>query len=369
MNENAFYFTTRGLTVGYDGKPLIRDITVALRRGEILTLIGPNGSGKSTILKSITGQLRLLGGVVCLDGQPTAGMSGRELSQKLAVVLTARLKTELMTCADVVATGRYPYTGHLGILSPEDTAIVRAAMEQADVWALRDRDYTCVSDGQRQRVMLARAVCQQPEIIVLDEPTSFLDIRYQLELLRMLKDMARRQNIAVLLSLHELDLAQKLSDSVLCVKGETVAGYGPPEEIFTPERIRALYDLERGSYDPVFGSVELSAPAGAAKLFVLAGGGSGIRVYRALQKREVPFINGILHENDIDCHLARALAGGVITTPAFEPITENAYQVALAALRGCDTVCNCLKGYGSANARNRDLLAAARTMGLKIVEA
>lgn len=365
---SGLYFTTKSLTVGYDGKPLIRDITVALRRGEILTLIGPNGSGKSTILKSITGQLKALGGVVCLDGTPTAALGGRALSQKLAVVLTGRLKTELMTCREVVASGRYPYTGLLGVLTAEDARIVRAVMEQTDVWSLRDRDYTRISDGQRQRVLLARAVCQQPEIIVLDEPTTFLDIRYQLELLRTLREMARRQNIAVILSLHELDLAQKLSDRILCVKGETVAGYGPPEEIFTPARIRSLYGLERGSYDPVFGSVELGAPDGAARVFVIAGGGSGIAVYRALQKREIPFITGVLHENDIDHHLAKALAAQVIDTPAFEPIGQDAYQRALAALRGCTTVYNCLQSYGTGNARNRELLAAARSMGLAIIE-
>lgn len=120
----TYYLYTKGLTVGYDGVPLIRNIEFCLEKGEILTLIGPNGAGKTTILKSLIRQLKPLGGVVCLDGQEIASMSGRELSMKLSVVLTDRVRPELMTCEDVVATGRYPYTGRFGVLSEEDRRIV-----------------------------------------------------------------------------------------------------------------------------------------------------------------------------------------------------------------------------------------------------
>lgn len=112
-----YFFTTQQLTVGYQKKPLIRDIEIRLKKGEILTLIGPNGAGKSTILKSIAKQLSLIGGVVCLEKEDLAQMSGQRLAQRMAVVFTERMRTELMTCEDVVATGRYPYTGRFGLLS------------------------------------------------------------------------------------------------------------------------------------------------------------------------------------------------------------------------------------------------------------
>ena len=233
--NKSYFFHTDQLTVGYEGKPLIREINIQLNKGEILTLIGPNGAGKSTILKSITRQLATISGTVYLEQQQMARMSNKEVSKKLAVVLTERMRPELMTCEDIVATGRYPYTGTLGILSASDKEKVRAAMETVHAWDLKDRDFTAISDGQRQRILLARAICQEPEIIVLDEPTSFLDIRHKLELLTILKKMVLENQLTVIMSLHELDLAQKISDKVICVHGEYIEKYGTPEEIFTSE--------------------------------------------------------------------------------------------------------------------------------------
>lgn len=147
---------------------------------------------------------------------------------------------------------------------------------------------------------------------MLDEPTAFLDVRYKLELLGILRKLAKERRITVIMSLHELDLAQKVSDLVMCVKGETVTHIGPPQEIFNRELIAGLYGLTGGSYNPLFGSFEMARPAGEPQLFVIAGGGTGIPVFRALQKKGVPFAAGVLHENDADCLLARDLAGEVI---------------------------------------------------------
>lgn len=227
----SYFFYTDQLTVGYDGKPLIKEINIQLNKGEILTLIGPNGAGKSTILKSITRQLSLIGGTVYLEQEQMSRMTNKEVSRKLAVVLTERMRPELMTCEDVVSTGRYPYTGTLGILSAEDKEKVKNAMEMVHAWDLKDRDFTAISDGQRQRILLARAICQEPEIIILDEPTSFLDIRHKLELLAILKKMVLEKQMTVIMSLHELDLAQKISDQVICVHGDHIEKYGAPEEI------------------------------------------------------------------------------------------------------------------------------------------
>lgn len=141
------FFRTERLTVGYNGVPLIRDIEIRLDRGRILTLIGPNGSGKSTVLKSITNYLKPLCGAVYLESRAVGGMTGGDLSRLVSVVLTEKPRTELMTCGEVAATGRYPYTGMLGILSEEDRRLVREAMELVDVWALREQDFTEISDG------------------------------------------------------------------------------------------------------------------------------------------------------------------------------------------------------------------------------
>jgi iron complex transport system ATP-binding protein len=236
-----YSFETKQLTVGYNKKPLIKDISIQLERGKILTLIGPNGSGKSTILKSITRHIKTISGETSNDH-----LSNKNFAQTVSVLLTDKLKTELATCYDVVAMGRYPYTGLLGILSDADKVQVRAAMELTASWDLRDCDFSEISDGQRQRVNLARAICQEPEIIVLDEPTSYLDIRYALELLETLRNMADKRGITVIMSLHELNYAKKVSDFVCCVKGEYITRYGMPGEIFTREVVADLYDLQAG---------------------------------------------------------------------------------------------------------------------------
>ncbi|WP_350454332.1 ABC transporter ATP-binding protein [Slackia heliotrinireducens] len=248
---------TEGLIVGYDGKPLIKDVNIDVLPGRIVTLIGPNGAGKSTILKTVTGYLEPLGGAVYLSGKPLSELTPHERSLQFSVLLTERLRTELLTCADIVETGRYPYTGRLGILTDEDRRIVRESMEMVHVWDLRDRDFMQISDGQRQRILLARAICQRPQTIVLDEPTNYLDIRYQIDLLNVLRRLVSAREVGVIMSLHELPLARKVSDFVLCVKGDGIVAAGAPEEIFVPEVIDDLYGLKPGVYDPISGQILL----------------------------------------------------------------------------------------------------------------
>ena len=168
------------LTIGYNKKPLIKDINIAVKRGEIVTLIGPNGAGKSTLLKSLSRQLEPIEGSVYLDDKKLSEMSGSDLSKKVAILFTDRIKGEMMNCYDVVATGRYPYTGYFGVLGAKDRKIIENTMKLVKVEDLCDKDFKKISDGQRQRIMLARALCQEPEIVLLDEPTSFLDIRHKL---------------------------------------------------------------------------------------------------------------------------------------------------------------------------------------------
>ena len=245
---------TKDLAVGYDGRAVVKDLTFSLRPGEILTLIGPNGAGKSTILKTLARRLAPVAGTVLLDGKMLPAMAENELAKRLSIVTTERVRAELMSSREVVATGRYPYTGRLGILSEHDRAVVDEAMALTHVTELRDAPFEQISDGQRQRVMLARALCQEPEVLLLDEPTSFLDVRYKVEFLTTLKTLAREKRIAVVMSLHELDCAARVSDTVLCVRGGAVDRVGRPEEIFSGAYIEALYGMEPGSFEAFFGA-------------------------------------------------------------------------------------------------------------------
>ena len=361
MEEN--YILTENMTVGYGGIPLIRQIGIHVRPGEIVTLIGPNGAGKSTILRSVIRQLGLLEGAVYLDGTPMQQMGEREIAKRMSILMTERIHPELMTCEDVVSTGRYPYTGRMGILTAEDRKKVREAMELVHAWDLARRDFSEISDGQKQRILLARAVCQEPRAIVLDEPTSFLDIRHKLELLAILKKMVLEKQMTVIMSLHELDLAQKISDQVICVHGDHIEKYGAPEEIFTSDYIRKLYGITRGSYNAEFGCVEMEPPAGKPEVFVIGGNGSGIPVYRKLQRQGIPFVTGVLHTNDADYQVAKELAAKVITEKPFECISESAFEEALEFMGKCEKVYCPLKDFGIMNEKNRELLKKAKETG------
>ncbi len=365
----TYYLHTEHMDVGYGGVPLIQNIEIGVSRGEILTLIGPNGSGKSTILKSMIRQLRLLAGVVVLDGRPMAGLREGDIAKKMAIVMTERLRAELMTGFDVVATGRYPYTGRLGILTDRDRVKVREAIALVHGESFSDRPFTQLSDGQRQRLLLARAVCQEPEVIVLDEPTSFLDVKHKLELLEILKKLVREKDVAVVMSLHELDLAQKISDRVVCVAQNRVDRCGAPEEIFTDEYIETLYGMEKGSYNALFGSLEMARAPGAPRVFVIAGGGSGIPVFRLLQRRGIPFAAGILAENDVDFFVARSLAARVVSVPAFRGIDEKALAQARALMESCRGTYCCLDAFGPENEKNRLLAEEAEARGKRMKKA
>ena len=255
---------TESVSVGYGGKVLIGGVLIGAAPGEIVTLIGPNGAGKSTILKSIAGQLALIGGTVYLDGRDMARESRGEIARKMAALFTDRVKPELMTCFEVAAAGRYPYTGRMGFLSAEDKRIVREILALTGGADIAEEPFGAVSDGQRQRVLLARALCQEPKVLILDEPTSFLDIRFKLEFLTTLRKMARERGLAVIMSLHELDLARRVSDKVVCVAENKIDRIGTPEECFERDYIAGLFHMEAGKYDPCFETLEYGPGRSAA---------------------------------------------------------------------------------------------------------
>lgn len=243
------------LDAGYGDHVVVAGADLKVAPGEVLTLIGPNGAGKSTIIKTIAGQLETLGGRVSYLGKDIKEMSGKERARHCAVALTGRLNPEKMTGREVVETGRYPYTGYLGLCSERDIQKADEAIRLFDAQDIADRPFEELSDGQKQRLMLARAVCQDTEILVLDEPTSYLDLRYKLEILQKIRFLATEEKRCVILSLHELDLVRQVSDLVACVKGGKVDRIGTPEEIFSGGYLVKLFDLPQGALDEKTGLI------------------------------------------------------------------------------------------------------------------
>ena len=352
------------LNVGYKGEIVIGDIRLEAIPGQILTLIGPNGAGKSTILKTITRQLDPIGGVITLEGRDLKSLKERDIAKSVAAVLTGRPTPELMTCWDVVSSGRYPYTGRLGILSQHDKEKTEEAMALVRVESLRERDFNQISDGQRQRVLLARAICQEPRVLIMDEPTSFLDIKHKLDFLTLLRELVHSKDLAVILSLHELDLAQRYADRILCVRDGRVDRLGTPEEVFSEGYIEELYGVERGSFDALFGNVESEAVRGEPLVFVIGGGGSGIPVYRRLQRQRIPFAAGVIHQGDLDYPVAKALSARMVTQEAYGPIGESAYREAEEIMLRCRAVLCPQTHFGPMNEGNLRLRELAADRGL-----
>ena len=368
MEEKMQGIRASDLVVGYEGKSVLKDVNFWVRPGQILTLIGPNGSGKSTLLKSITRQLKTIAGQVYLAEGTMDAYTDAALAKQMAMVTTERISPELMTCRDVVATGRYPYTGRFGVLGKEDEEKVQKALESLHALEVADRLFAKVSDGQRQRVMLARAICQEPKILILDEPTSYLDMHYKLEILQSIRNMVKEENLAVVMSLHELDLAQKVSDLVACVDGETLAKIGRPEEIFCGDTIACLYGVNSQTYDVVSGSMFLQKAKGEPKVFVIGGGGSGIAAYYTLQRDQIPFAAGILSEGDVEYKAAKALASALVTTLAFYPIEIRQMAQARKWIDDCDYCICTLDAFGPLNQANKELLSYAKEQGKWIRE-
>ena len=235
------------LHAGYGGADVLSDINLSLESGKTAALIGPNGAGKSTLLKVIAGMVKARDGKILISGKDAAHLSALERAKHISIMLSATPDTEWMSVREIVENGRYPYTGRFGILSEEDDKKVEESLYLTDTEALKDRYFRTLSDGQKQRVMLARAIAQEPELMLLDEPTSFLDIKYKLEFMELIRELAGKKNISMLISLHELRLGEGL-DRVFSLKDGRLAGEGEPRDIFKEEYIEELYDLKPGSY-------------------------------------------------------------------------------------------------------------------------
>lgn len=246
-----YKINTEKLTVGYKGKSIVDDINININKGEIVVLIGPNGAGKSTILKSIAGQLRNLSGNIFIDNEDLSKIKITELSRKLSFVSTDRIKQEMITCKEVVSLGRYPYTDRFGNITNEDEKKITEAIIRVNAIDISENEYSKVSDGQKQKIKIAMAICQEPEIIILDEPTSFLDIKHKLEILSILKSMAC-EGVTVIMSLHEIEFARMIADTVIGIKDNRVCCYGKNSEIFKEEVINDLYGLDEGVLNSLY---------------------------------------------------------------------------------------------------------------------
>ncbi|XME01346.1 ABC transporter ATP-binding protein [Lachnospiraceae bacterium C1.1] len=238
------------LTVGYDPKkPVLKNLNLELKKGSILSIMGPNGVGKSTLLMTISKQLDAISGEIFIEGKKIGDYSGKELSRKLAVLFTGREVDRSETVFETVAKGRYPYTGWFGNLTADDESKVFEALEATDCMKLKDKPFEHLSDGQKQRTLIARAIAQETEILILDEPTGYLDLKYQIEIMDLLKRLVSEKQMSIIISIHEIYLAGEYSDKLLMLKDNGLFACDSPEKLMKSETIGELFDIDSSVCD------------------------------------------------------------------------------------------------------------------------
>ncbi|HBF8524365.1 TPA: ABC transporter ATP-binding protein [Clostridioides difficile] len=356
---------TNNLSVGYNNKVVISNINVEVKNGEILCLLGSNGAGKTTLLRSLSKLISPIKGEIYLNGVNINCISRKALSEKMALVLTNRLLGDLMTVQDIVNIGRYPYTGFFGSLSKKDLIMVDEALESVDALHLKKRYFDELSDGEKQKVLVARALVQEPEIIILDEPTTHLDIKHRLELINILKKLSKEKSISVILSLHEIDIALKSCDKVALIKNNKVIAYGQPEDVVDEDIINSLYELDDKNFNSLLGSVEISNKS-KNEVFIIGGGGKATPIYRAFTKKGIGLYSGIIHENDIDYEIGRTMGIKMFTENPFEPISDESFDLAIRNLNDSKIIIDTGFSVGETNKRNIDIIKEALKLDKKV---
>src|SRR3954463_14822562 len=248
---------TEALAVGYPGRPVLSGLDLELRPGELVCLLGPNGAGKSTLLRTLSGLQAPLEGRLFVDGEDFAALSAEARARKTAIVLTERIDGGNLSVHALAALGRHPHTGWSGRLGEADRLAVRRGLEEAGAWELRDRIFDELSDGEKQKVMLARALAQEPALLLLDEPTAFLDLPRRVKTMRLLRQLARERGRAVLLSTHDLDLAMRAADRLWLLPPGGPVVSGLPEDLALQGSFGKVFDQGDVAFDLATGQFRI----------------------------------------------------------------------------------------------------------------
>lgn len=358
------------LGAGYPGQLVLDDVAFGVQAGEVLGLIGPNGAGKSTLLRALSRSLPVRSGLIQLDARPLQDWSRAELARTMAVMGTQEVaQSPGLTIRTYVMLGRAPYQDRWGLGSADDRTAVERALAQVGIDHLAERPFTSVSAGERQRAQLARALAQEPSVLLLDEPTSHLDIGRQQALLNLLREVAG-QGVAVVAALHDLNLAAAACDQLLLLQQGKVIAVGPPERVLTPERLEAAYGHPwlirphpQSGRPWVFPAEPSPSDARAPLLHLIGGGGSLQAMVPALRRLGFRLQAGVVHAGDSDEQLLADLGVPALVAPAFAPI-DRGWQAELSDwLDRADGVIVSDVPFGPGNVGNLQALADRQAAG------
>ncbi len=318
------------LAVGYGERAVLSGVDLAVGRGELVGLVGPNGAGKSTLLKAVTGASDILGGTLHVAGLPVSGLDPVQRARIAAVVPQSLPSLFAFTAREFVAMGRHPHLGRLDSLSARDEAVISRVMDVTDTLRLAEERVDTLSGGDLQRLTLAQALAQEPEVLLLDEPTSHLDLNHRMQVLDLVRRLAD-DGLAVLGVFHDLDLAARYSDRLAVVDAGGLAACGTPEAVLTPTLLREVFSVRAVvGVDAVTGSVAItpvmreqaaSHPTGR-RVFVLGGSGAAAGLMRRLALAGFAISAGALSRGDIDQAVAEALGVTYVELAPFGAMGE-----------------------------------------------
>lgn len=361
------FIDIENLDVGYDDKVIIEGINLNIGHGDLISIMGSNGSGKTTFIKTMARMISKIGGSIRIDGKALEDYTDKEYSKKIALVLTEKPPNNLYTVYDIVALGRYPHTNFFGKLGVRDEDLIEQSLELVGAKNLKNRFFSELSDGEKQKVMIARALSQDTEIIIMDEPTVHLDIKNKIEILSIIRKLCKEKNITVIASLHDIDLALKNSDYVLFVKNKLVLGYGSPESLIRKHSIDYIFDINKATYNKMLGTLEWKSNIFSDDIFVIGGGGCAADIYRILNKMDLSAVTGVLNENDIDCIVAESIGFNVIKEESFMPISQQKIDEAIKYIEKAEVIIDCGVLFKGSHKNCINLLKAAIKLNKKII--
>ncbi|RLE50425.1 MAG: heme ABC transporter ATP-binding protein [Candidatus Methanomethylicota archaeon] len=365
-----------GVDCYYGAIKALERVTLEVHEGEFLGIVGPNGSGKTTLIRAIAKILKPKIGAIFLDEEDISNVSGVELAKKVAVVPQETAVTFSFTALDIVLMGRNPHLSKFSFERKEDFDIAKWAMELTNTWHLANRPITELSGGEKQRVIIARALAQKPRVMMLDEPTSHLDISHQIEILELLKKLCLEERLTVIAVFHDLNLAARYCDRMALMHQGKIIAVGSPEEVLTAENIEKAFSVKvEVRRHPTTGALyvvplQLSRDKPAekrGKVHLICGGGCGAQIMAILAGKGFEVTVGVVNLLDDDYKAAQSLGLEVAAEAPFSPISDLTYSQALNMALKADVVLVANVPFGYGNLKNLELALEALKRGKKVI--
>ncbi len=337
----------KNLTAGYGKQSVLQHVSLSIQSGEFSALIGSNGAGKSTLLKCISGLLPVTDGQISICGRDIRQLNSRERARLVAVVPQSYTVDYSFTAEDVVAMGRYPYHSFRGTDAARDADVIQHAMELTNTLAFRNRQYNELSGGEQQRVILARALAQEPKIILLDEPTSALDIHHQTEVMELITRLNKKQGMTVLAVLHDVNMASRYCQRMILLKDGMVAADGSPQDIVTKKNMEALYEMKVFiRQNPLFYKPEIvpirvlheDPVFQGIRIHVICGSDGAANMIEELEDQGYSLSAGVVNHGSDDCQICNALKIPHVEIPPFTPVTDAFQQENLKLMADADVI-------------------------------